>query len=89
MKKTMPPENLALRKLTVLPAGNLALPQSTVPPENLASVKSTVPENSAPLNSTVPPENSASAKLPPSKTTPVKSKSKPRQTLARFYADER
>ena len=78
-----------------MPPENWAKAKSTVPPEKWAPLKSTVAaENSAPSKPTVPPENRAKAKLtgaagelgaarsPPSKTTPVKSKSRPCQDTA-------
>ena len=70
----MPPENSAALKSTLLPA-------------NSASRKLTVaPENSEFPKLTVPPENWAFRKFPPSKITPVKSKSFPHQeTLANSH----
>ena len=76
LKLTVPPENLAPRK-------------STVPPENLARPKSTVAareRRAAEVNWSAAGELGAAGKLPPSKTTPVKSKFSPCQdTAASFF----
>src|SRR5262249_56662447 len=53
------------------PAGELGAAEGDLPPENLARPKVTVP-----------PENSARLKSPPSKTTPVKSKFRPRHDIS-------
>src|SRR5487761_1566886 len=92
--RTPPPENLASEKPTSLPENSAPL-KLTVPPENLASLKPTRPlenlasskltvplEITARWKLTVPPENLASEKLPPSKTTPAKSKFRPCQDNA-------
>ena len=70
LKSTWPPENLAQPKLT-LPPKNSARKKLIWPPE--------IP---APRKSIWPPENLAPLKSPPSKTTPVKSKSRSCQDTA-------
>lgn len=94
LKPTVPPENMALLKSTSLPENwvalkltgppeNWALLKSTMPPQNWALLKSTRPqENLALLNLTLPSENSGPRKSPPSKTTPVKSRSRPCQDVS-------
>ena len=71
---TYPPENLAARK-------------STVAPEHGAGEADPAAGELSSAERTVPPENWAPLKSPPSKTTPVKSKSRPCQDVGRVLPE--